>query len=311
MQADDAELELFRREVSCATLLERWPAGWRLDRRESTRRALKYRRGEGEILIVTHDGRGWWDPCSTAKGDVFNLVQHLKPGLNFCQVRQVLRRFAGVTPQPPAQTREQRGRGGDRAIATRWAERPALAPGSAAWRYLTIDRRLPGEILLAAVAQDVVREGFGGSAWFAHRAHGVVCHIDSRGPRWKGSLAGGTKTLFLFGRDGSSVHRLVLAEAAIDALSVAALEGTPSGTLYAATSGGMGPGTTAALAEILHLLGASSTAVLVSATDANTAGDRFAAQQADLARSAGIRSERLRPPEGLDWNDVLQRGRGL
>ncbi len=74
MKTDDAELERFRREVSCATLLERWPAGWRLDRQESTRRALKYRRGKGEILIINHDGHGWWDPLSSAKGDVFDLV---------------------------------------------------------------------------------------------------------------------------------------------------------------------------------------------------------------------------------------------
>jgi hypothetical protein len=68
--------------------LERWPAGWRLDRRESTRRSLKYRCGEGEILIVNHDGHGWWDPQSSAMGDVFDLVQHLDPSLNFGQVRK-------------------------------------------------------------------------------------------------------------------------------------------------------------------------------------------------------------------------------
>jgi hypothetical protein len=79
MRIGDAELDLFRREVSCAALLECWPAGWRLDRRESTRRALKYRRGAGEILIINHDGHGWWDPLSSAKGDVFDLVQHLDP----------------------------------------------------------------------------------------------------------------------------------------------------------------------------------------------------------------------------------------
>src|ERR1700761_4781175 len=83
MRADDPELELFRREVSCATLLEHWPAGWWLDRRESTRRALKYRRRKGEILIINHDGHGWWDPQSSAKGEVFDLVQHLDPSLNF------------------------------------------------------------------------------------------------------------------------------------------------------------------------------------------------------------------------------------
>ena len=30
MRIGDAELDLFRREVSCAALLECWPAGWRL-----------------------------------------------------------------------------------------------------------------------------------------------------------------------------------------------------------------------------------------------------------------------------------------
>jgi hypothetical protein len=58
MQAEDAELEQFRRGVNCAALLEGWSPSWRLDRRESTRRALKYRREEGEVLIVNHDGRG-------------------------------------------------------------------------------------------------------------------------------------------------------------------------------------------------------------------------------------------------------------
>ena len=48
--SDDAELQGFREGVNCAAVLERM-GGWRLDQRQSTRRALKYRRGEGEILI--------------------------------------------------------------------------------------------------------------------------------------------------------------------------------------------------------------------------------------------------------------------
>ncbi len=93
---DDAELEQIRVGVSCAVLLERHPLPWQLDRRESTRNCLKYRRAEGEVLLVTHGGRGWWDPNSTAKGDVFGLVQHLNPGLNFGGVRKVLRPFQRV-----------------------------------------------------------------------------------------------------------------------------------------------------------------------------------------------------------------------
>ena len=38
----------------------------KLDRKESTKLSLKYRRGKGEILIVSHAGRGWWDPTSEA-----------------------------------------------------------------------------------------------------------------------------------------------------------------------------------------------------------------------------------------------------
>src|SRR5271165_5729527 len=92
---DDAELQLFRASVNCAAVLERVSYGWKLDMRQSTRRTLKYCRGEGEILIINHNGRGWWDPLSRAKGDVFDLVQHLDPSLNLGQVRQVLRRLLG------------------------------------------------------------------------------------------------------------------------------------------------------------------------------------------------------------------------
>ena len=50
--------------------------------------------------------------------------------------------------------------------------------------------------------------------------------------------------------------------------------------------------------------------VLVSAADANVAGDRYADRQATLAADAAVGFERLRPPEGQDWNDVLVERRG-
>ena len=37
MQAEDAELEQFRRGVNCAALLEGWSPSWRLDRKGSGR----------------------------------------------------------------------------------------------------------------------------------------------------------------------------------------------------------------------------------------------------------------------------------
>jgi hypothetical protein len=247
MRADDAELELFRREVSCATLLERWPAGWRLDRRGSTRRALKYRRGVGEILIINYDGYGWWDPQRSAKGDVFDLMRHLDPSLNFGQVRKELRRLVGVAPAFPE---------GVAAVTLGHARSPGRRPveasaaasrGIAAWSYLSEQRRIPASILTAAAETDIVRNGPFRSGWFAHHsADGAVSHVEIRCLDYKGSLRGGTKTLFRFGRVGEGVCRLAVTEAPIDALSLAAIDGRRIDTIYVATGGGIGPGSVSA-----------------------------------------------------------------
>ncbi len=199
MTTYDPEIERLRVEVSCATLLERLPPPWLLDRAESTKNCLKYRREVGEVLIVNHAGRGWWDPQSEARGDVFDLVQHLDPSLNFGEVRKLLRPFIGLSPTFPEATRRR-----DRAScgpipADRWAFRPPLRPASPGWRYLTQERRLPESVIKAATAADVLREGAYGSPWFAHRNEaGAVTHVEIRAATYRGSLAGGVKTLFRF-----------------------------------------------------------------------------------------------------------------
>jgi hypothetical protein len=166
-------------------------------------------------------------------------------------------------------------------------------------------------VLAAAVDQDAVREGHYGSAWFAHRDGKTVSHIEVRGPDYKGSLAGGRKTLFAFSRAGEACRRLAVAEAPIDALSLAAIEGIRSDTLYVATGGGMGPSTLSAIETLLARTATDPDARLVSAADANTAGDRYAACHAEIAAVARVAFERLRPTAGIDWNDVLQQRREL
>jgi predicted nuclease with TOPRIM domain len=71
----------------------------------------------------------------------------------------------------------------------------------------------------------------------------------------------------------------------------------------------MGPGTLVALQAMLARLATIPGALIASATDANEAGDRYAERHAELAAEAGVRFERLRPPEGIDFNDVLKQGR--
>jgi hypothetical protein len=134
----DPEIEELRDKVHCAVVLERTPPPWKLDRKESTKLSLKYRRGKGEILIVSHGGKGWWDPTSDAKGDVFGLVQRLEPGINFGHVRKRLREFAGLTPSFPIAERAGRRKALDRPVAERWADRKAIWPGSPTWRNVSL-----------------------------------------------------------------------------------------------------------------------------------------------------------------------------
>jgi hypothetical protein len=306
MHAEDAELEQFRRGVNCAALLEGWAPSWRLDRKESTRRALKYRREEGEVLIVNHDGRGWWDPQSTAKGDIFDLVQYLDPNLNFGQVRRELRRFVGVLPTFPQALSASAKNDPGVPISTRWMTRPRLRRASAVWNYLAGARRLPAKVLEAADGADILREGPYDSAWFAHRDDGnTMTHVEIRGPDFKGSLQGGVKSLFRLSSAAPRHSRVVITEAPIDALSVAAIEGICADTLYAATDGGTGPGTVHAIERLLGQMAQWPDALLAGATDANRAGERYASRHAELAAAAGIAFERLAPPTGNDWNDVL------
>ena len=239
MSRHDPEIEELRDKVHCAVVLERTPPPWKLDQKESTKLSLKYRRGKGEILIVSHAGSGWWDPTSDAKGDVFRLVQRLEPGLSFGHVRKRLREFAGLSPSFPSADRAGRRQDPDRSVADRWAERKAVWSNSPTWRYLRRKRGLSAAIIEAAAVAGVLREGPVGSAWFAHFDRvGAVAHVDVRGPTYKGSLTGGAKSLFRLSLNGPPLPRLVLTEAAIDALSIAAIESLCRDTLYAATGGG-------------------------------------------------------------------------
>jgi hypothetical protein len=158
MSRNDAEIEQLKAGVNCATLLERM-GGYKLDERESSRHNLKYRCGPGEIIIVNHDGKGWWDPGGSAKGDVFNLAQHLDPSLNFGQVRGVLRQMLGVEPTYPAAARPEKEKKPAQPPAQRWSGRPRLTKGSRTWAYLSEERHLPSEVIVAAARADVLREG--------------------------------------------------------------------------------------------------------------------------------------------------------
>lgn len=306
MTVDDEGLELLRQDVSCATVLERL-GGWKLDAAESTRRALKYRRGPGEIVIVNHEGRGWWDPCGTDRGDVFDLVQRHDPSLNFGQVRRALRGLLGVAPAFPTALRGPPAPRDRASVADRWSRRPALRRGSRTWRYLTERRGLPRDIVAAAADADTVREGPYASAWFAHRdGAGSLTGIEARGPDYRGFLSGGEKSLFRLKLGAGTPTRLAVSEAPIKVLAFAALEGVREDTLYVGTAGGMGPATIACLNEEMAALSEHAGCQVVAAQDADAHGEWYAARLAEMSEANGIACRRAAPRGFKDWDDVLK-----
>jgi Toprim-like/Protein of unknown function (DUF3991) len=308
MNEHDVEIELLKAGVSCAALLERLPPVWRLDRVQSTRRSLKYRRGDDEIVIVNHDGRGWWDPLSDRKGDIFTLVRQLEPGLTFGEARRLLRDFVGIAPTFPAALRARRMQVAPVPVALRWERRRPLSRGSSVWRFLMEQRGVPETVLIAAREADAIREGPRGSAWFAHWDNaGLLTGIEMRGPAWRGFSTDGAKTLFRLRGGPGPLSRVAVCEAAIDALSLAAIERMRDDTLYAATAGGMGPATLAALEQLLSTLATDPAGLLIAATDADPAGRRYAVRLQAMAMAAAVRFEAILPPDGLnDWNDALR-----
>ncbi|CCM80117.1 MULTISPECIES: DUF3991 and toprim domain-containing protein [Rhizobium] len=290
------EIEALRDAVSCAAVLEQ--AGFAIDVKESTRRAVKFRRSS-EIVIVTHQGRGWFDPLSEAKGDVFGLVEHLDRA-SFHEAIEKVAALVGFEISAPEWKSLSAADKSDLSLTDRWRARRRPWPGSLTWRYLHDERCLPTSLLRTAIKRELLREGPQGSLWAAHTNHaGDITGWEARGPQYRGFASGGAKVLFRLGPDAAM--RLAVTEAAIDAMSLAAIEGLRDGTLYLSTGGGWSPITAAALGA----LASRPTVQLVAATDANPQGDLFAERLRALAHGAGCDWMRLRPPQE-DWNEALK-----
>jgi hypothetical protein len=290
------ELETLKVKVPCAAVLEH--LGFALDVKQSTRRAVKYRR-DAQIIIVIHDGKGWFDPLSEAKGDVFRLVRHLEGG-SFVEAMDQVADLVGFVQAAPAWERPPRGPESDVPVPDRWQARRRPWRGSAAWRYLRDTRCLPERIISAALGANVLREGPHGSMWAAHSdVDGAVTGWEERGPDWRGFATGGAKVLFRLGP--AQALRLCVTEAAIDAMSLAALERLRPDTLYLSTGGGWSPAADAAIRALADRPGSH----LAAATDNDTQGDVYAGRLLVLAKRVGCGAERIRPVRE-DWNADLK-----
>ncbi|MCW0001818.1 DUF3991 and toprim domain-containing protein [Pararhizobium sp. YC-54] len=293
------DIEELRARVGCAAVLEH--EGFAIDRKESTRRAVKFRRDD-DIVIVIHDDRGWFDARSDAKGDVFALASYLN-GIGFAEALAAVGDLVAFQPTAATWEKPLRQKETGASIADRWTHRKRPWRASATWRYLHQCRALPWQVISAAIEADVLREGPFGSMWAKHVDEaGAVIGWEERGRDWRGFSTDGAKMIFRFGMNDA--RRICVTEAAIDALSLAAIEQTRPDTLYVSTGGGWSPLT----AQALETLASGDGAWLVAATDNNVQGEVFADRLRQMADTASCNFSRLRP-RSEDWNEELKERR--
>ena len=275
--------------------------GFAIDLKESTRRAVKFRRDD-DIIIVIHDDKGWFDARSDAKGDVFALAIYLL-GVGFPEALAAVCGLVAYQPTLPAWERPARLSNVDATIPERWEHRKRPWRASATWTYLTQHRAIPSYVVRKAIDAELLREGPYGSMWAKHvDDSGEVIGWEERGPDWRGFSTGGAKQLFRFG--ATTARRICVTEAAIDAMSLAAIEEARGDTLYVSTGGGWSPLTAAALAT----LASQQQTHLVAATDNNVQGEVFADRIRQMADAAGCDFSRLKP-RAEDWNEELKERR--
>ena len=116
---------------------------------------------------------------------------------------------------------------------------------------------------------------------------------------------GGTRSLFAV-RTGSAgdLEALVVTESAVDALSLAQIDGCPAGHVFLSTAGAPSRSQREQIGLAASVLPNVRTVIL--AQDGDEAGERQAETLRErLKVPSHVTFERRQPPENADWNDVV------
>lgn len=172
--------------------------------------------------------------------------------------------------------------------------------------YLNNSRMLHSGILNRRQFCNAVFTGQYGNAVFPHRDRSGLTGCELRNSNFQGFSKHGYKSLWFAMPGQEEMNALVISEAAIDALSYAALFYEP-GACYASTGGQCSELQRDLIRSAIAKLPAGGMVTL--AVDADKAGDAIAATLADLFNDVGRDELELKihqPTTGKDWNDELQ-----
>jgi hypothetical protein len=319
----DDELDRFKRDISIVDLAQS-EFGYELIKTQSSQVYFVLQKDKQKIIVTRDKKDGhdvYFNPGDKShSGSIIDFVKHQVDDNNIklVRVRQLLRPWAPGAKKPaikkpqaapvrPVAVEKDRA-----AVLAAWMSMKPYAG-----TYLTNIRKLKPEIIKAFD----VREDDHGNACFKHMkaGEGVVGYEYKNAPKpgtdktFTGFAAGGEKALFIKRLDSEPVSRLVVVEAAIDALSYAQTK-HKKGTVYISTGGTL---STAQTEQLHAILAANSKATLVIATD-NDLTDKNGNKLAFEQRPGEILAKEIAAmaPDGMtiqrdtptlkDWNADLQ-----
>jgi DNA primase len=289
----DDELERFK-ALNLGELAASY--GYELNRRESSRSSLVMRHADGDKIIIAtgEDGHAvFFSVHANASGSVIDFIMHREGG-NLGYARKTLRAYVPSSfptahaphipkPNPIAHDRA--------ALIAQWHRLNLYTGGYLESRGLTA-------ATVAAFAERL-RIDQRGNVVFRHDDREGLTGWEIKNKGFTGFASGGRKALFAcrlgIAREDTPA-RLILAESALDAMSYHQLN--PDAALVLSFGGGLSPEQETLLRYVLTQY---QTAKVITATDADAGGDRYAA----LIEAIRPDAVRAQPPTGKDWNDAL------
>lgn len=278
--------------------------GYELDRKKSTRSSLVMRHGNGDKIIISKKGVNWVYFSVHDDRDNGTIVDFIEKRTNksLPEIGRELAAWsggAGVLPVyslPDVQeqvydaTRIRR--------AFQWMKPTTAHP------YLIGARKIPADVLADSRFAGRIFQDRYGNAVFPHQNGQGVCGLELKNTDKGVFMRGSEKALWL-GNINPADTVLILAEAAIDALSHFALF-RPQNASYGVVSGGMKDNQFSCLMDIIQKMPKLEKIVL--AVDHDQGGEKIANRIENYldGKFTGEIIRHVPADEGMDWNNVLK-----
>jgi|JI10StandDraft_1071094.scaffolds.fasta_scaffold117315_3 hypothetical protein len=278
--------------------------GYELDRKKSTRSSLVMRHANGDKIIVSKKGANWVYFSVHDDRDNGTIVDFIekRTSKSLTEIGRELAAWSGGAGALPVYSlpdvQEQVYDLERIRRAFQWMKPATAHP------YLLETRQIPADVLKDSRFAGRIFQDKYGNVVFPHQNGQGICGLELKNHDKGVFMRGSEKALWL-GNINPADTSLILAEAAIDALSHFALF-RPLNASYGAVSGGMKDSQFDCLVDIIQKMPRLERIVL--AVDHDQGGENIAKRIENyLARKfTGEIVRHIPEQEGMDWNDVLR-----